>query len=144
MEQIHASCVSVDDVGLLIRGTPGSGKSDLAARLIDGGGELVADDRVDLICRDGAILASAPAPIAGLLEIRGVGILRMPHRATARIGLVIDLVGHETIERVPESAVSDYMGITVPLLRIWPFEPSAAAKVRFAVAALRGVVAWIT
>lgn len=144
MEQIHASCVSLDDVGLLIRGTPGSGKSDLAARLIDGGGELVADDRVDLTCRDGTILAAAPETIAGLLEIRGVGILRMPHRASARIGLVIDLVDRGQIERVPEAAVHDYMGIAVPLLRLWPFEPSAAAKVRFAVKALKGVVTWIS
>lgn len=144
MEQIHASCVSVDDIGIVIRGAPGSGKSDLAARLIDGGGELVADDRVDLVCRDGAIVAAAPVSIAGLLEIRGVGILRLPYRATIRVGLAIGLVARETIERVPESAVCDYMGITVPLLRLWPFEPSATVKVRFAIAALRGAVAWIS
>lgn len=143
MEQIHASCVCVDDVGLLIRGAPGSGKSDLAARLIDAGGELVADDRVDLDCRDGTIVASAPAPIAGLLEIRGLGILRMPFLPAVGLGLVIDMVDAEAVERLPEAAACAYMGVTLPLLRLWPFEPSAAAKVRFAVAALKGEVAWV-
>lgn len=143
MEQIHATCVSVDDVGLLIRGAPGSGKSDLAARLIDAGGELVADDRVDLDVRGGAIVASAPAPIAGLLEIRGLGILRLGCRASVGLGLVIDLVDAEAVDRLPEAAACTYMGVTLPLLRLWPFEPSAAAKVRFAVAALKGNVAWV-
>jgi serine kinase of HPr protein (carbohydrate metabolism regulator) len=144
MEQVHASCVLVDGLGVLIRGMPGSGKSDLAARLIDDGGELVADDRVDLACRDGTLVASAPAAIAGLLEVRGLGILRMVHSSEAAVGLVIDLVGPDAVERVPESAACDYMGIALPLLRVWPFEPSAAAKVRFAVAALKGAVSWVS
>lgn len=144
MEQVHASCVSVDDLGVLIRGAPGSGKSDLAARLIDGGGRLVADDRVDLVCRDGTLVASAPTAIAGLLEVRGVGILRMAFRGEAEIGLAVDLVGPDAVERVPEPAFCHYMGVAVPLLRVWPFEPSAAAKVRFAVAALKGAVSWVS
>ena len=142
MEQVHASCVAVDGLGILIRGAPGSGKSDLAARLIDQGAQLVADDRVDLACRDGGIVASAPAAIAGLLEVRGVGILRMTHRAEAEVGLVVDLVGPDDVERLPQTAFHDYMGVAVPLLRAWPFEPSAAAKIRFAVAALKGAVSW--
>ncbi len=144
MEQVHASCVAVNGLGVLIRGEPGSGKSDLAARLIDGGGQLVADDRVDLASREGALIACAPAAIAGLLEMRGVGILRMAHLAEAAVGLVVDMVGRDAIERVPEPAFCDYMGVAVPLLRVWPFEPSAAAKIRFAVAALKGSVSWIS
>ena len=144
MEQVHASCVAVDGLGVLIRGEPGSGKSDLTARLIDEGGHLVADDRVDLARRDGALIARAPAAIAGLLEVRGVGILRMAHLAEAAVGLVVDMVGRDEVERVPESAICDYMGVVVPLLRVWPFEPSAAAKIRFAVAALKGSVSWVS
>ena len=144
MEQVHASCVAVDGLGVLIRGAPGSGKSDLAARLIDQGARLVADDRVDLAARDGALVARAPAAIAGLLEVRGIGILRMTPLAEATIGLVVDMVGQEDVERVPEAAFCDYMGIAIPLLRLWPFEPSAAAKIRFAVAALKGSVSWVS
>ncbi len=144
MEQVHASCVAIDGLGVLIRGVPGSGKSDLAARLIDQGGRLVADDRVDLAARDGALVASAPAAIAGLLEVRGIGVLRIPHLTEAAIGLVIDMVGGDDVERVPEPAFCDYMGVAVPLLRLWPFEPSAAAKIRFAVAALKGSVSWVS
>jgi serine kinase of HPr protein (carbohydrate metabolism regulator) len=144
MEQVHASCVAMNGFGVLIRGAPGSGKSDLAARLIDGGGHLVADDRVDLAAREGALVASAPAAIAGLLEVRSVGILRMAHLTEATIGLIVDMVGQDDVERVPEPAFCDYMGVAVPLLRIWPFEPSAAAKVRFAVAALKGSVSWVS
>lgn len=144
MEQVHASCVVVASLGVLIRGAPGSGKSDLAARLIDQGGRLVADDRVDLAVRDGSLVASAPAAIAGLLEVRGIGILRMTALAEAAIGLVVDMVGQEDVERVPEPAFCDYMGVAVPLLRLWPFEPSATAKIRFAVAALKGSVSWVS
>lgn len=144
MEQVHASCVTVDGLGVLIRGKPGSGKSDLAARLIDQGGRLVADDRVDLAAREGALIACVPVAIAGLLEVRGIGILRMAHLAEATIGLVVDMVGQGDVERVPELAFCDYMGVAVPLLRIWPFEPSAAAKIRFAVAALKGSVSWVS
>ncbi|MBE0533064.1 MAG: HPr kinase/phosphatase C-terminal domain-containing protein [Rhodospirillales bacterium] len=144
MEQVHASCVAMDGLGVLIRGKAGSGKSDLAARLIDQDGRLVADDRVDLAAREGALIASAPAAIAGLLEVRGVGILRMAHLTEATIGLIVDMVGPDDVERVPEPAFCDYMGVVVPLLRIWPFEPSAAAKVRFAVAALKGSVSWVS
>lgn len=144
MEQVHASCVAVDGLGVLIRGAPGGGKSDLAARLIDQGAQLVADDRVDLVCRDGALLARAPAAIAGLLEVRGVGILRMVALAEVRVGLVVDLVGRDGVERLPQPASCDYMGVGVPLLRAWPFEPSAVAKIRFAVAALKGTVSWVS
>jgi len=144
MEQVHASCVSVDGVGVLIRGAPGSGKSDLAARLIDGGGRLVADDRVDLARRDGRLIASAPAAIAGLLEVRGLGVLRVPRHAEAPVGLVVDLVGREAVERLPEAAVCHYMGMAVPVVRLWPFEASAAPKVRLAVAALKGAVSWVS
>lgn len=144
MEQVHASCIAVDGFGVLIRGKPGSGKSDLAARLIDEGGRLVADDRVDLAARGGALVACAPAAIAGLLEVRGIGILRMTPLAEATVGLVVDMVGQHDVERVPEPAFCDYMGVAVPLLRLWPFEPSAAAKIRFAVAALKGSVTWVS
>lgn len=144
MEQIHASCVCIDGIGVLIRGAPGSGKSDLALRLIDGGGRLVADDRVDLTAHGAALVASAPAAIAGLIEVRGVGILRVEHEARATVGLVVELDRPEAVERVPADESCTYMGVSVRLLRMWPFEPSAAAKVRIALAALKGAVSWVS
>ena len=74
-KQVHATCLSIDDVGLLIRGPSGIGKSDLALRLIDKGARLVADDRVGLLVSDNHVIARAPATLAGLLEVRGLGML---------------------------------------------------------------------
>ena len=85
--QFHGSCAARDGFGVLLMGPPGSGKSDLLLRLLPRGFDLVADDRVDVI--DG--IASAPPPLAGLLEVRGLGIMRLPHRAQATLALVVDL-----------------------------------------------------
>lgn len=72
-ECVHASCVAIGGRGVLLVGPSGSGKSDLALRLIDGGAELVADDRVALRLADGRPVADAPPALAGLLEIREIG-----------------------------------------------------------------------
>lgn len=144
MEQVHATCVCVDGVGVLIRGPAGSGKSDLALRLIDGGANLVADDRVDLAVSNGRLSATAPAPLAGLLEVRGIGVMQIDHQARKAVGLVVDLVDRNGVERLPESEFCDYMGVSIPLLRLWPFEPSATAKVRLAVARLKGAVSAVS
>jgi HPr kinase/phosphorylase len=88
---IHASCVALGAHGVLLLGPSGAGKSDLALRLIDEGARLVADDRTLLFVRSGALHAKAPASIRGLLEIRGVGIVKLPVRAQARIALVVRL-----------------------------------------------------
>lgn len=137
--QIHASCVELSGLGVLLRGASGSGKSDLALRLIDAGGRLVADDRTDLAVADGALVASAPPPIAGRLEIRGVGIVDMPAVAMTRVGLAADLVSPAEVERLPSPRHCAYLGIEIPLLAVAPFECSAAVKLRVAArAAARG------
>lgn len=140
MEQVHASCVALGGAGVLIRGASGSGKSDLALRLIDHGASLVADDRVDLE-RDGdCIYASAPAEIADMLEIRGVGVVRLKASPRVRVEIVIDLTAPEKIERLPEPAYFTCQGLDLPVLDLAPFEASAPAKVRFALARLAGRV----
>jgi len=88
---IHASCVSLRNQGVLLLGPSGAGKSDLALRLIDGGAKLVADDRTLLFVKNGALHARAPSSISGLLEIRGVGIVKLPVRASVKIALVVTL-----------------------------------------------------
>jgi serine kinase of HPr protein (carbohydrate metabolism regulator) len=88
---IHASCVALGAQGVLLLGPSGAGKSDLALRLIDDGAKLVADDRTLLFTKNGALHAKAPASIKGLLEIRGVGIVKLPVRTNVRIALVVRL-----------------------------------------------------
>ena len=88
---IHASCVAIGGRGVLLLGASGAGKSDLALRLIDGGARLVADDRTIVFVKNGALHARAPSTIAGLLEIRGVGIVKLPARAFVKLALVVHL-----------------------------------------------------
>ena len=132
--QVHASCVAIAGAGVLLRGPSGSGKSDLALRLIDGGARLVADDRVTLRRAGGRLLAAPPDALAGRIEVRGLGIVALDHQGEAPLALVVDLVPPERIERLPEAARCSLLGVDLPCLALAPFEPSAAAKVRLAVA----------
>lgn len=134
--QIHASCIELAGAGILLRGPSGSGKSDLALRLIDGGARLVADDRTDLTAEDGALIASPPATILGKLEVRGIGIMTLPSVARARVGMAVDLVDPSSVERLPKGQRCSYLGIDLPLIAVAPFEASAPAKLRAAARAL--------
>lgn len=88
---IHASCVAIGRDGVLLLGKSGSGKSDLALRLIDQGAFLVADDRTILFVEKGMLYARGPSSIKGLIEVRGLGIVRFPVRAKIRISLAVRL-----------------------------------------------------
>ena len=135
MSQIHGSCVAIGGKGVVLRGPSGSGKSDLALRLIDGGAELVADDRIELSVHDGRLIAAPPPTIAGLMEARGLGILHVAWRSDVAVRLVVDLVPAQEIERMPNNAVTTLEGIALPLARLAAFEASTAAKVRLALRA---------
>ena len=131
---LHATCVAIGDCGVLMRGPSGSGKSDLALRLIDQYADavLVSDDQVDVTALDGALYAAAPAAIAGRMEVRGVGIVTVDYRPRVRLGLVVDLQEDTHIPRLPEPECAEIMGICLPLLRLAPFAASAPAKLRLA------------
>jgi HPr kinase/phosphorylase len=129
---VHATAIAIESAAILLRGPPGAGKSDLALRLIDDGARLVADDQAELRRADDQILVSAPASITGLIEVRGIGILRLPPVETATLVLLVDLVSSGEVERLPESRFEEILGLSVPLIALAPFEASAAAKVRFA------------
>jgi len=138
MASVHATCIAIDGHGVLLRGPSGCGKSDLALRLIDRGARLVADDRVVLTVEDGAVVAAAPPPLAGLLEVRGLGPLPVPTLAAAPVALVCDLVPAAAVERLPApQATADY-GPPLPLIRLSPFHASAPSALRLAVSALAG------
>jgi len=131
--QIHGSCASRDGAGVLLLGQPGAGKSDLLLRLIDRGFSLVADDRVDI--ENG--VAAPPAALAGLIEVRGLGILRMPHVASAPLRLCVTLGadGAAAVARLPLPRLDPTllaMGLNVPAISIDPSGLTAAIKIDLA------------
>lgn len=132
MIRVHGTSVALDGDGVLLRGPSGCGKSDLALRLIDSGAQLVADDQTELRLEDGDIAMSAPAIIAGQIEVRGIGLLRVPCVASAPLRMVVDLVSSAEIERMPEPSACTLLGRSVPRLALAPFEASVAAKLRLA------------
>ena len=138
MTLLHATCVSISGTGVLIRGLSGSGKSDLALRLIDQGAELVSDDYCEITVEGARLIAAVPATIAGKLEIRGYGIVQLPYIEKVAVGLIVDLVKADEIERLPENSTTTIENIALPWLRLDPFTPSAAHKVRMIVRILAG------
>jgi serine kinase of HPr protein (carbohydrate metabolism regulator) len=134
---VQATCVAIDGRGVLIRGRPGAGKSDLALRLIDEGASLVSDDGVELYAEGGAVYArfpiQAPPDLRGKIEVRGLGIAEVGAGPPARLALLVDLAAAETIERLPEKTTEVLMGIELFQVFVDPAEASAPAKVRLAV-----------
>ncbi|MES0827809.1 HPr kinase/phosphorylase [Ruegeria sp. SCP11] len=113
---LHATCVAVDGQGALILGRSGAGKSALALRMMALGAGLVADDRVALRMDKGRIMADAAPNIRGLIEARGVGLLRADPAGETPVSYVVDLDQTET-ERLPEPITTEVLRQTVPLLR---------------------------
>ncbi len=117
---------------VFIRGASGSGKSDLAFRLLAQGAVLISDDQVELEKRQERIFAGTVDTIRGLVEVRGVGLLRYPVADPAPLKLVIDLVAREDVPRLPEWKDMDILGVHVPVLKLHGFDASAPCKVRAA------------
>jgi len=140
-ELVHGTCVALGAKAALLRGGSGAGKSDLALRFMALPREaeleprLVADDQVLVEARSAQeLIASAPATLAGKLEVRGLGILDVPHLQQATLVLVVDLVPSEEVPRMPSEPLENTMiaGVAVALLRLAPFEPSSALKLKLA------------
>ena len=112
---LHASCVAVDGRALLILGPSGSGKSSLALRMIGLGAHLVADDRTQVTVQAGTLIAHCPPPIRGLIEARGIGLMRAPFAETAAVSLVADLSRAED-HRLPPNRMVTILGCDLNLV----------------------------
>jgi HPr kinase/phosphorylase len=132
---MHGSCVSRDGDGVLVVGSPGAGKSDLVLRLLSHGFELVADDQVDIA--DG--IASCPPELAGLLEVRGLGIMRLPYCPGTRLALVVELDGRA--DRMPRPR--QHPDLRLPVVCIDAVAASAPQKVALALDCALGRVSQI-
>ena len=127
---IHATAVLAGPKAVLIRGPSGSGKSLLAWNLINAPSQgllpftrLVGDDRLHVEAAHGRLLVRPAEALAGLVEVRGLGIRKVPFEGTAVVGLVVDLAAPDS-ERLPErkSAIAEVAGITLPRLAVAPWE----------------------
>ena len=130
-ERLHATSVVIDGRAVLIEGPSGAGKSDLALRLIDRGATLISDDYT-LVRRDGErLIASAPATIAGKIEVRGIGIVDMPFVGDVPVALIVSL--GEDVARMPlDDESRAILDIAVPVVRLLGHEASAPIKVELA------------
>ena len=127
-ETLHASCVSIGGRAILIEGLSGSGKSDLALRLIDRGAALVSDDYTIVRRIDGKLIASAPPNISGLIEVRGVGLVPMTFESDVPIALIASIA--TTVERLPDlNSTRIVAGVAIPTCLIAPLEASAPIKI---------------
>jgi HPr kinase/phosphorylase len=149
METVHGTAVSLNGCAVLIRGAPGSGKSDLALQLIETTGtglgrnpiegRLIADDQTELYLEDEVIFARAPHTIAGGMEMRGFGILNVRNfENNVPLVMIVDLAAAKVIARMPEPHALQVtvLGKNLPRIHIDPSHASAAARVRTALVAI--------
>jgi hypothetical protein len=137
---IHGTCVAFGPHAALLRGAPGSGKSDLALRFLalppeaEHGPMLVADDQVFVEARGNALFASVPPTIAGKFEVRGIGIIDMIHATGAELVLAVDLVPSRDVPRMPPEPPEQIViaGIALPRIVLASFEVSAPLKLKLA------------
>lgn len=134
-ETLHATSVAIRGRAVLLSAPSGGGKSDLALRLIDRGATLVSDDYTLVKRMEGRLIATAPATIAGRMEVRGIGIVDLPTTPEAPVALLIELA--DDVERMPlDMRRRAIAGLDVPVARLSPFEASAPIKVELALKAL--------
>ncbi len=141
---VHGTCVALGGRGALLRGAPGSGKSDLALRFLSlfgsgmGGNahhaSLVADDQVLLFRVEDGIQARAPRSIKGRMEVRGVGIVDVAHQSASSLVIIVDLVAAQDVPRLPPDPLGyEFLhGVALPVLKLNPFELSAPNKLKLA------------
>jgi serine kinase of HPr protein (carbohydrate metabolism regulator) len=140
MKHLHGTAVALNGFGVLIRGPSGSGKSDLALRLIGGGAELIADDQVIIKVLGEKPHISAPAAIRGLIEVRGLGVVNIGAVNSTPLCLIVNLKLHETIERMPEIIYELCEGFNIATIDMNAFTISAPEKIKMALGVQSGKV----
>lgn len=137
-KQLHATCVTDKKYGILLRGPSGSGKSDLALRLIAQGYILNADDIVIVYPEKEQLIGSPSKDLFGLIEVRGVGILKMNYKPKSQINLIANLITNYSVQRLPLPKKSNILGIEIPTIDLNPFEASAIIKLQLALEVITG------
>ncbi len=127
MPRLHATCVAYSGHGLLLTGPSGCGKSDLALRLVERGALLLADDQVEI---DESLTARCPTTIAGLIEVRYVGVCHVPSLSQIKLSAVLAPAAEAELERIPEPATYPLEGQLLPLLRLPYLHASTPIKVK--------------
>lgn len=136
--RVDGTAVAIDNDGVLLRGRSGSGRSDLALRLIDQGARLISDEQVEIERRGQSLILKSPdcmpAHLVGHIEARGIGIMPVPN-VVAEVPLrwIVDMTAVHEMERMPEGEQVDILGLSIPLLKLDPTAVSATAKLRLAI-----------
>ncbi len=131
----HAGLIALRQDGIwrgaLIEGPSGVGKSDLALRALDAGFRLVADDRVVVFAAGGRLYGKPPKTLAGLIEVRGLGVVDAAALPFCEVALLIRCVEDpKAVERLPDPRSATITGVSVPVFDLWPREPAAPSKIR--------------
>jgi len=132
-QRLHATAIALGGKACLLLGPSGSGKSDLALRLLEAGGKLIGDDYVQISRAGKRLAVSALAPMRGHIEVRGVGIVKLSPARLARsapLAAAFELVPSGQVERLPEPASMRLLDIELPLWKLAPFEQSALRKLK--------------
>ena len=130
MAVANVSCVAIEGRALLIEGPPGAGKSSLALALIESGAKLIGDDGIALTVENGQLIASPPPRIAGLIEVRGVGLVTLP---TTSAPVALTIVLDPETPRLPENlATASWCGVEVPRLSLYPDAATVPLRARWA------------
>jgi len=129
MDTIHGTSFEFAGIGILVMGDSGAGKSDLALQMMDRGAALIADDYTEISAVDDQLHMRAPKTTEGLMEIRGIGLVKIENRvATSRLGLLVRLIERTEINRFPEHDYKTFMGQNIAYLQLSIAETSCAAK----------------
>ena len=140
---IHATSVAIGGQAVLLRGESGSGKSDLALRMIDRGGLLISDDYTQIHRSGDDVIAVSAANIGGQIEVRGVGIVTLPFLARAPVGLVVMLTGKDGREperMPPEGRTVRLCGVDLPCLELTARHASTPLKIELALRERCGII----
>lgn len=131
MINIHATLICLNNKGILLTGKSGVGKSDVALRMImEKGAVLIADDRVNIEDINGKLYGSTPQEIAGLLEVRNVGICQFDFKPRSEIVLCVELCSdRKELERLPDDEHVDFLGVSLTKLKLYPFDCSILCKI---------------